>query len=90
MSILSLRQFDSQNPDRRASLPVFRVRLDAAYIRIGAVFRRTNSTFWSRTFVSAASRLPVSPPINGWAQSPTLSVDGGLPGGPGRLNGGGS
>jgi hypothetical protein len=84
----TLRHFGVVNPDKRASLPVFRVRMDAAYTRIGAVIHRAKPTFGSRTFVSAARRLPVSPHIDGWAQSPTLSVDGGLPGGPGRLNGG--
>ncbi len=44
MTTLSLRHFVSQIPDNRASLPVYRVRMDAAYTRIGAVICRVNLT----------------------------------------------
>jgi len=45
-------------PDKRASLPVFRVRLDAAYTRIGAVIRRANSTFGHGLFCQRRGGFP--------------------------------
>ena len=71
-------------------MTVFRVRLDAAYTRIGAVIRRANLTFGHGLLCQRRGGFSATPHINGWAQCPTLNVDGGLPGGPGRLNGGGS